>query len=66
MSVPSLKYVDHTYRDLSRYIDNGGQLIKHKKSEANFPCKLHKMLSNPSHSDAITWMVRMRIVCHGL
>jgi len=52
----SLKYVDHTYRDFSRYIDEGGQLIKHKKCEANFPAKLHKMLSESTHSDVITWM----------
>ena len=29
----SLKYVDHTYRDFSRYIGEDGQLIKHKKYE---------------------------------
>lgn len=56
MHSSSLKYVDHTYRDFSRYIDDGGQLIKHKKSDANFPAMLHKILSEPGHSHIITWM----------
>mmetsp|Transcript_13349 Transcript_13349/g.24222 ORF Transcript_13349/g.24222 Transcript_13349/m.24222 type:complete len:428 (+) Transcript_13349:118-1401(+) len=56
MNSSKVKYVDHTYRDFSRYIDEGGQLIKHKKCEANFPAKLHKMLSESTHSDVITWM----------
>lgn len=53
----SLRYVDHTYRDFSRYIEEGGRLIKHKKSEANFPAKLHKMVSDPANSKALMWMV---------
>ena len=52
----TVRYVDHTYRDFSRYIEDGGELIKHKKCEANFPAKIHKMLSDPRHADAITWM----------
>eukprot|EP00580_Thalassiosira_gravida_P005030 CAMPEP_0201654638 /NCGR_PEP_ID=MMETSP0493-20130528/45604_1 /ASSEMBLY_ACC=CAM_ASM_000838 /TAXON_ID=420259 /ORGANISM="Thalassiosira gravida, Strain GMp14c1" /LENGTH=101 /DNA_ID=CAMNT_0048131203 /DNA_START=86 /DNA_END=388 /DNA_ORIENTATION=- len=51
-----VKHVDHTYRDFSKYIENGGKLIKHKKSEANFPAKLHKMLAEPANSHVITWM----------
>ena len=54
-----MRYVDHTYRDYSRYIENGGQLIKHKKSEKNFPAKVHKMISDQRHSNVITWMVRV-------
>ena len=57
MSSSRVKYADHTYRDFSRFTDGGGQLIKHKKSEANFPAKLHKMVSDPRHSRIITWMV---------
>jgi hypothetical protein len=55
----SLKYVDHTYRDFSRYVEEGGELVKHKKSGNNFPARLHKILSasDPGHSDVITWMV---------
>lgn len=52
----TLKYVDHTYRDFSRYIEEGGEMIKHKKSGNNFPARLHKILSEPTHSDVITWM----------
>lgn len=57
-SYPALKYVDHTYRDFSRYLEEGGELIRHKKCEANFPAKLHRMVSEPRNSQAITWMVR--------
>jgi hypothetical protein len=55
----SLRYVDHTYRDFSRYVEEGGELVKHKKSGNNFPARLHKILSasDPGHSDVITWMV---------
>jgi hypothetical protein len=55
----SMKYVDHTYRDFSRYVEEGGELAKHKKSANNFPARLHKILSetDPDHSDVITWMV---------
>jgi len=51
-----LKYVDHTYRDFSRYIEEGGKLIKHKKSTNNFPARLHKMLSESKNEDVIAWM----------
>lgn len=56
MNSPALRFVDHTYRDFSRYLEEGGQLIKHKKCEANFPSNVHKMLSDPAHSRVITWM----------
>lgn len=52
----SNKYVDHTYRDFSHYIEEGGELIRHKKSHDNFPKRLHKLVSG-EHSDVITWMV---------
>ncbi|KAL9189653.1 hypothetical protein ACHAXT_009328 [Thalassiosira profunda] len=55
MSYP-LRYVDHTYRDYSRYIEDGGKIAKHKKSEKNFPAKVHQMLSDPRNADAIAWM----------
>ncbi|KAL7525859.1 hypothetical protein ACHAXR_001191, partial [Thalassiosira sp. AJA248-18] len=50
------RYVDHTYRDLSRYIESGGKICPHKKSDTNFPAKLHMMLSGPDNSHIITWM----------
>ncbi|KAL3779535.1 hypothetical protein ACHAW5_001009 [Stephanodiscus triporus] len=55
---PSLKYVDHTYRDFSRYVEEGGELPIHKKSANNFPARLHKILSetDPNYSDIIAWM----------
>jgi len=53
------RWVDHTYRDYSQYVNLGGELIKHKKSDRNFPAKLHHLVSDSKHSRAITWMVRM-------
>ncbi|KAL3823653.1 hypothetical protein ACHAXA_009758 [Cyclostephanos tholiformis] len=57
-SSTSLKYVDHTYRDFSRYVEEGGELVKHKKSGNNFPARLHRLLSSTDrgHTDAISWM----------
>ncbi|KAL7540978.1 hypothetical protein ACHAXR_010535, partial [Thalassiosira sp. AJA248-18] len=49
-------HVDHTYRDFSRYLQHGGQTTKHKKSGANFPAKLYRMLSETRFSHIITWM----------
>ena len=57
------RWVDHTYRDYSQYVNLGGELIKHKKSDRNFPAKLHHLVSDPKHSRAITWMVRMCNLC---
>jgi len=51
-----VKYVDHTYRDYSLYLQNGGQMIKHKKSTNNFPTRIQKILSIKEYSDVITWM----------
>ena len=56
-----LKFVDHTYHDFSRYIEEGGQLCKHKKSGNNFPARLHKILSESEYSHLITWMVSVLI-----
>lgn len=56
MSSTTVRYVDHTYRDYSRYLEEGGQLAKHKKCQANFPAKLHKILSEQAHSHIITWL----------
>ena len=55
---PPPRRVDHTYRDFSRYAEDGGELIKHKKSGNNFPARLHQILSDPAHVNIITWMVR--------
>ena len=62
-----IRYVDHSYRDYSQYIQSGGEIIKHKKSTNNFPARLHRMLSDEGHSDIITWMVRrFRALTSGL
>lgn len=50
------KKVDHTYRDFSRYLLEGGHVVKHKKSDANFPAKLHQLISEPRFSHIIAWM----------
>ena len=50
-------YSSGAYRDYSNYLQNGGELIKHKKSDRNFPVKLHRIVSDPSNSLVITWMV---------
>jgi len=50
--------VDHTYTDLSRYLQEGRKVSKPKKAGRNFPAKLHRMVSEPRFSHIITWMVR--------
>lgn len=47
-----------SYRDYSTYLLNGGELIKHKKSDRNFPVKLHRIVSDPMNAHIITWLVR--------
>ena len=54
-----VRYVDHTYRDYSRYVKDGGELLKHKKSGNNFPARLHRVLSDEENADVITWMVSL-------
>ncbi|KAL9178689.1 hypothetical protein ACHAXT_003820 [Thalassiosira profunda] len=49
--------VDHTYRDFSRYLEEGGKAVRCKKQGRNFPAKLHQMCSEPRYSDIIAWMV---------
>jgi hypothetical protein len=51
------RYVDHTYQDFSRYLQQGGEIPKHKKSGSNFPARLHHMLEDPNNSHIIAWMV---------
>lgn len=58
----SRTHVDHTYRDYSRYLQEGGKVARHKKSDTNFPAKLHEILSTPEFSHIITWMVRTSFV----
>ena len=50
------RFTDHTYRDFSNYIEDGGKLDKHKKCERNFPARLHAMLSDEQYSHIISWM----------
>mmetsp|Transcript_2384 Transcript_2384/g.5260 ORF Transcript_2384/g.5260 Transcript_2384/m.5260 type:complete len:105 (-) Transcript_2384:815-1129(-) len=53
---PTIKYVDHTYHDFSRFLSSGGELRKSKKGGKNFPAKVHRMLSDDCNNDVITWM----------
>ena len=50
------RYADHTYRDFSTYIKEGKRIEKHKKSDRNFPARLHVILSNEQYSHIISWM----------
>ena len=50
------RFVDHTYREFSNYIEKGGKIEKHKKSESNFPARLHEILSDEQYSHLISWM----------
>ncbi|KAL3757213.1 hypothetical protein ACHAWU_003875 [Discostella pseudostelligera] len=50
------RVVEHTYRDFSLYLQQRGQVDKHKKVGANFPAKLHQMLSDSHFSNIIVWM----------
>ena len=49
-------FADHTYREFSTYIEKGGKIEKHKKSDRNFPARLHAMLSDEQYSHIISWM----------
>ena len=51
------RFADHTYRDFSTYIKDGGKVQKHKKSESNFPARLYAMLAEEKYSHIISWMV---------
>uniref|UniRef100_A0A7S2MAD3 HSF-type DNA-binding domain-containing protein n=1 Tax=Skeletonema marinoi TaxID=267567 RepID=A0A7S2MAD3_9STRA len=50
------RFADHTYRDFSTYIKDGGKVQKHKKSESNFPARLYAMLAEENYSHIISWM----------
>ncbi|KAK1734036.1 heat shock factor family protein, partial [Skeletonema marinoi] len=50
------RFADHTYRDFSTYIKDGGKVQKHKKSESNFPARLYAMLAEEKYSHIISWM----------
>ncbi|EJK66076.1 hypothetical protein THAOC_13021 [Thalassiosira oceanica] len=53
---PGEEYSSAAYRDYGTYLQNGGELITHKKSDRNFPVKLHRIVSDPLNSLIITWM----------
>ncbi|KAL7481176.1 hypothetical protein ACHAW6_006855 [Cyclotella cf. meneghiniana] len=46
---------DHTYHDWAQYPPDDSAIRTTKKSNNNFPAKLHRILSNPEHSCAISW-----------
>ena len=50
------RYADHTYRDFSTYIKDGNRIEKHKKSDRNFPARLHAILSDKQYLHIISWM----------
>ncbi len=50
------RYVDHSYHDYSSYIEDGGTVERHKKSDRNFPALLHSILSDEQYSHMIAWM----------
>lgn len=51
------RFADHTYRDYATYIADGGSVLKHKKSESNFPARLYALLSDEEYAHMISWMV---------
>ena len=51
------RFNDHTYHDFSTYIKDGGRIEKHKKSDRNFPARLHAIMSDEKYSNIISWMV---------
>ena len=50
------RYADHKYRDFSTYIKDGHRIEKHKKSDRNFPARLHAILSDGQYDHIISWM----------
>ena len=50
------RYADHTYHDFAAYLKDGGTIEKHKKSDRNFPARLHAILSDEQYSHIIAWM----------
>ena len=51
------RFMDHSYHDFSTYISDGGKIEKHKKSERNFPARLHAILGDEQYAHIIAWMV---------
>eukprot|EP00804_Cyclotella_cryptica_P027675 CCRYP_010293-RB/>CCRYP_010293-RB protein AED:0.05 eAED:0.05 QI:191/1/1/1/0.66/0.75/4/300/416 len=52
---PPPRRTDHTYRDWARHPPDDHEIRPTSKSKNNFPAKLHRILSNPEHSYAISW-----------
>lgn len=50
------RFADHSYHDFSTFIANGGKVEKHKKSDRNFPARLHAILADERYAHIITWM----------
>jgi len=50
------RFADHTYRNFSNWIKDGNRIEKHKKSDRNFPARLHAILSDEKYSHIISWM----------
>ncbi|KAL7494182.1 hypothetical protein ACHAWT_002905 [Skeletonema menzelii] len=50
------RYTDHTYHDFAAYLKAGGRIEKHKKSDRNFPARLHAILADERYAHIITWM----------
>ena len=46
---------DHTYHDYATQSPSPYEFPVTKKSTSNFPAKLHRMISDPSNSQAIQW-----------
>ncbi|KAL3789629.1 hypothetical protein HJC23_003178 [Cyclotella cryptica] len=51
---------DHTYNDYATKPPSPHECPITKKSNSNFPAKLHRMISNPANSQAITWQYHGR------
>ena len=50
------RFADHTYHNFSNWIKDGNRIEKHKKSDRNFPARLHAILSDEKYSHIISWM----------
>lgn len=54
--------IDHTYRDFSQVqveSDEPKLGMKEGKNQANFPAKLHAIVSDPNNQHIICWQVRI-------
>mmetsp|Transcript_31591 Transcript_31591/g.75437 ORF Transcript_31591/g.75437 Transcript_31591/m.75437 type:complete len:406 (+) Transcript_31591:179-1396(+) len=50
----SPRRTDHTYRDFSKY--PADHIPTDRRTQNNFPAKLHQILSTPAYSHIISWM----------